>query len=367
MAEPLKNMFSRSFVETLGDQVQTVYSSFDKRAFTNFIFDHAWSQRELKDRMHHISSGLRSHLPEDYRKALGILIHVTKRFRMNNTNVSFTDMVFPDFVEHFGLDDLESSIPALELFTQVSSAEFAVRPFILRYPDIMLQQMLVWSRHSSPHVRRLASEGCRPRLPWAIALPVFQKDPAPILPILENLKADPSEYVRRSVANNLNDITKDNPEIVLQIAERWRGLSTETDKLVKHACRTLLKRGNKKALSIFGTHDASGVSVLSFVSKKKKIFIGDTLDFEAEIRIRKVKTLRIEYAIDFVKSGGKISRKVFKWREGPYDNGSLKLSKRHRFQNFTTRKHYPGKHAITLIINGHPIADLHITLGDRHD
>ena len=162
-------------------------------------------------------------------------------------------MVFLDFVEVFGLDDYEASIPALEYFTQYMSAEFAVRPFIVKYPKQMLAQMLVWSKHTNPDVRRLSSEGSRPRLPWGIALPALKKDPAPVLPILEELKLDPSESVRRSVANNLNDIAKDHPEVTLQVLHSWQALDREEiAAITRHALRTLLKDGHPQALELLG-------------------------------------------------------------------------------------------------------------------
>ena len=165
----------------------------------------------------------------------------------------FVKMIFPDFVEVYGLDDWEASIPALEEFTQQTSAEFAIRPFIVRYPERTMAQMLEWAGHAHEGVRRLSSEGCRPRLPWAIALSALKADPSPILPILDRLKGDPSESVRRSVANNLNDISKDNPDVVIGVLRRWQADDTdEMHRLTSHALRTLLKAGNLDALALLG-------------------------------------------------------------------------------------------------------------------
>ena len=144
-------------------------------------------------------------------------------------------MLFPDYVECYGLEHFDSSISALETFTKYSSAEFAVRPFIMRYEQKMMSQMRKWSRSKNHHLRRLSSEGCRPRLPWSMALPAFKQDPTAILTIISALLSDGSEYVRRSVANNLNDISKDHPEIVIEITRQNLGQSDATDKLLKHA------------------------------------------------------------------------------------------------------------------------------------
>jgi 3-methyladenine DNA glycosylase AlkC len=148
----------------------------------------------------------------------------------------------PDYIEQYGLEDFESSVKAIENVTRFVSCEFAVRPFILKYGGTMMKKMRTWSLHKSYHVRRLSSEGSRPRLPWAISIPELKKDPSPILPILENLKNDPSEWVRRSVANNLNDIAKDHPGLVIELARKWKGISRETDAIIKHGSRTLLKK-----------------------------------------------------------------------------------------------------------------------------
>lgn len=161
-------------------------------------------------------------------------------------------MFFPDYIERFGMEDYAVAVGTMERLTAFTSCEFAVRPFIKKHEGQMLEQMLGWSEHSSHHVRRLASEGSRPRLPWAMALPKLKKDPSPILPILENLKVDSSEYVRRSVANNLNDISKDNPDVALSVFRDWIGHSPETNRIVKHGCRTLLKQGVPEAMELFG-------------------------------------------------------------------------------------------------------------------
>src|SRR5262245_60221753 len=255
--------------------------------------------------MRRIATTLHQFVPGDYRRQLAVLSEVAPRFG------GFEAMFFPDFVAEYGLDDFEASIPALELFTQFSSSEYGVRPFMVRYGARMLEQMTNWAAHPNEHVRRLASEGSRPRLPWAMALPQFKRDPRPLLPILEALRADPSEYVRRSVANNLNDIAKDHPDLVLDVAQRWLGQSPETDRLVRHACRTLLKRGDQRVLRLFGQHDEVAVTVTAFKLGEREIPIGSDLTFAFVVRSESDTRARIEYAIDFVKSGKRIGRKVF--------------------------------------------------------
>ncbi|MEO0474244.1 MAG: DNA alkylation repair protein, partial [Bacteroidota bacterium] len=255
----------------------------------------------------------------------------------------------------YGQDDWEASIPALEHFTQYSSSEFAVRPFILKDPDRMLTVIQKWANHPNYHVRRLASEGCRPRLPWAMALPIFKKDPKPLLPILELLKADPEDYVRRSVANNLNDISKDHPDLVLNVAGKWLGQKKETDWIVKHACRTLLKKGVPQAMRLFGFGDPQAVRIQDMRISPATVSIGEKVTFSFTLLHTEgtPAKLRIEYAIDFVKANGSTSRKVFHITENQYPTGEeIRFEKTHSFKERTTRKHYPGRHHFTILING---------------
>ena len=205
----------------------------------------SWPERALKDKMRHSTLALHDVLPQDYRTALALLREVAPMVDRHG----FEKMIFPDFVEVYGLDDWDVSLPALEQFTQQMSAEFAVRPFIVNDQARMMAQMFQWAHHASPAVRRLATEGCRPRLPWAMSLPALKADPSPILPILDALKADSSEDVRRSVANNLNDISKDHPDMVIDVLRRWQTEpSPEIQKIVNHALRTLIKAGHPDAL-----------------------------------------------------------------------------------------------------------------------
>jgi len=354
MAELLKNMFfKRTFFENLSDEIIKIYPSFDKKKFLKLVFNNEWENKELKQRMRHASHALNKVLPSDYKDSLGILMKASAKF------CGFDAMIFSDYVEVYGIEHLQESIPALELFTQLCSSEFAVRPFIIKYPDIMIPQMIKWSKHKNEHVRRLSSEGCRPRLPWAMALPVFKKNPAPIMPIIEALINDRSEYVSRSVANNLNDISKDNCQIVLKFAKKWYGKNPETDKVIKHACRGLLKQGNPEALKLFGFKCCDGITVKTFTVKPSSVKIGEkvqvTLIIENE-NIKPVK-LRFEIGVYYLKSKGNHSRKVFKVSENVYKDKIITIQRMLSFENKTVRKHLPGKHKISLIINGIEMAE----------
>ena len=217
----------------------------------------------------------------------------------------------------------------------------------------MMAQMYAWSKHESEHVRRLASEGCRPQLPWGQVLDSFKKDPTPIIPILEQLKNDSSAYVRKSVANNLNDISKTHPDLVLGIARKWYGMTDHTDWIVKHGCRTLLKKADSEAMAFFEFDDTASVKLLEFVLDKTSISIGDSITFSFSVLAEKEVKARLEYGIDYVKSNGRRSRKRFKISEVTLkENEERSYEKKHSFKDLSTRKHYPGIHSIAIIVNG---------------
>lgn len=366
MAEALKHLYSKEYIRLLSEEVSKQYSAFPTKQFHKLVFDKEWTARELKQRMRHISECLKRTLPEDYSSALAILMKTYPRMT-GLKYIGFANMCFADFVELYGIDHYALSIPALEFFTIGCSSEFAVRPYIIKYPDLMMKQMLIWAHHPHEHVRRLASEGCRPRLPWAMGLPEFKKNPSPILPILEALKNDPSEFVRRSVANNLNDIAKDHPELVLRMAKQWKGQSKETDWVIKHGCRTLLKRGHTQVLEHFGFKKAKGVQVLRFKLSQSAVKIGDKLSFSFSIRTPITQKLRIEYSIDFVTSRGNNSKKIFKIAENTLEKNKMQpFTKSHSFRDLTVRKHFAGRHTLAIIVNGNVLAKKHFDVSRPH-
>jgi 3-methyladenine DNA glycosylase AlkC len=262
---------------------------------------------------------------------------------------------FPVFVELYGQDEenWDVSIAALERYTPYASSEMAVRPFIIKHEDRMMAQMYVWSKHENELVRRLACEGCRPALPWAPALNSFKKDPTPILPILEQLKTDSSVWVQKSVANNLNDISKTHPDLVVKLAKNWYGKNEHTDRIVKHGCRTLLKKGNREALAIFGCDDVVSVDVYEFTLGAASVSIGEDITFSFAVSTKEATKVRLEYGVDYVKSNGKRNRKIFKISEiSLKENEKKYYTRKHSFADVSVRKHYPGIHSITLIVNG---------------
>ncbi|HZG78063.1 MAG TPA: DNA alkylation repair protein [Paenibacillus sp.] len=360
MADALKDMYSRAFFEGLAHKVAEAYPPFEREAYLGRVFAPDWDELALKQRMRRGAEALRPGLPTAYEEALEVVLMAADR-----CGGGFPFMLFPDFVEVYGRDDPERSLTALARLTKYSSSEFAVRPYLIRYPELTLRRMLEWTESEDEHVRRLASEGCRPRLPWGMALAAFKRDPTPILPILERLKRDPSEYVRRSVANNLNDISKDHPGLALELASRWLGEHPHTDWIAKHACRSLLKKCVPEALALFGVGDSGGVSVERFAAERGVVEEGGALEASFVLRVasEEPRKLRVEYAIDYVKANGSTSRKLFKLSEREFAPGATAFRFRQSFRDMTTRKHYPGTHGAAIVVNGSELASISFEFG----
>lgn len=354
--EPLKNIYNAAFFGQLCSGIEASIPSFDKKAFLKQIYADNWEQKELKQRMRHIAVTLHSWLPGKFTSQLKLLLSIIRSIRRSSGSInSLAYMLFPDFIELYGIDYPDQSLKAMEEITGFASCEFAVRPFILRYPDQVAAQMLQWTDHPDHHVRRFASEGIRPRLPWAIAIPALKKDPSPIIPILEKLKNDSSEYVRKSVANNLNDIAKDNPQVVIGLARKWKGISKETDWVIKHGCRTLLKKADASIYTIFDLRQETNASISKLKLDKTKLRIGDDLNFSFDL-INSADTatkLRVEFAVYYIKSNGNQSRKLFKISENNYEaKSTYAFRKKLSFKDLTTRIHYAGKHRLAIVVNG---------------
>lgn len=351
----IKDIYSQDFYNRFADAAGKVVPAFDKKKFITAIFDKDFAGKEWKDRMKHTTRVLHQFLPADYPKAVKLIEKIITQLRKEQFgNDSLPFMFFPDYIETYGLDDFDTSCKAFTFITQFISCEFAVRPFVLKYGDRMLKQMLEWSLHEKASVRRLASEGSRPRLPWAMALPALKKDPLPVLPILENLKKDPSDSVRRSVANNLNDIAKDHPQVVMKIAVKWKGISRETDAIIKHGCRTLLKQGHAEILKHYGLNSRH-ISLSSFKILTPNVRIGGHVGFSFSIRNESAKpqTVRLEYGLYYNKANGQLSRKIFKISEKAYPpKATASIERKQSFRLITTRKFYAGLHKLSIVING---------------
>ncbi|MEX1202780.1 MAG: DNA alkylation repair protein [Ferruginibacter sp.] len=353
----LKHIYNDVFFNEFGKAAETVIPHFKSSAYINKVQQYNWDLLQLKQRMRRLSFVLHDFIPGSYSKQLTTILSLIAAIP-NPSKVQYAGLAYmflPDFIEQFGQDDLVGSLKALEKITPFSSCEFAIRPFLRSHSNETMQQMEQWAQHTNEHVRRFASEGCRPRLPWGMGIDLLKKNPSIILPILNLLKNDESPYVRRSVANNLNDISKDHPEIVLEIAAKWLGKTTQTDHLLKNACRGLLKKGDPLALNLFGTANHVKCSVTQLKGSSKKIAIGGNIQFSFVLQLlaNESARLRIEYAVHFMKANGEQRQKVFKISESHIKpNEKVIYTKKQSFKDLTTRKHYPGEHKISIIVNG---------------
>ena len=355
MSEPLKFMYNSQFFERLCPVIKEAVPDFGERRFVYSVFDTTWADLELKQRTRQVTKALGKCLPSEYPKAIEAVVYICRLLQNRKHTLPTYPLIFlPDYIEQYGLDHFELSMQAIEESTKLVSAEFAIRPFIEKYPVETMKMMLKWSKHPHPAVRRLSSEGCRPRLPWGMGLPFLKQDPSSILPILENLKTDPSDSVRRSVANNINDIAKDHPEIALRISQQWKGASRETDWIIKHGCRTLLKRGNVEALTLHG-FDPKASGRIKKLQISETVHIGGSLNFQFEfVNIEKKTTkFRIDYILDYITRSGHISTKIFKLSENRFEPGHWVLIKRKKsFADCSTRMHFKGAHQLRIMANG---------------
>lgn len=353
-APALKEWFNADRYRWFAKELAALSPRFDSKQFLKLTLP-GLEERALLQRLRRTSEAIHACLPGNYRSSLSVLKKLAPRFDHN-----FVTLVLPDFVGLYGHDDFDASMDALAFFTRFGSAEFAIREFLKRDLHRTLAVMERWSRDDNEHVRRLASEGCRPRLPWSFRLEKLVADPSPVAPILENLRADPSLYVRKSVANHLNDITKDHPDWTLSTLRRWTIQDPHTAWIAKRALRTLIKAGHPDALALFGVKSSASVQVENLRLAPASLKLGERLSFSFELISTASRTQRIiaDYAVHYVKKSGTTARKVFKLAELDLPaRGRATLAKTQRFQNFTTRVHYAGEHRLELLINGRSVAE----------
>ncbi|NNC93388.1 MAG: DNA alkylation repair protein [Acidimicrobiia bacterium] len=350
----LKDFFNPESIGLIADAVATAHPPFDRAGFKAAVFDDEWDGRELKQRMRHAAECLQDALPDAYPESVEILVRAAPAL----AEAGFTAMVLSDFVEAFGVDDFETSVSALAVFTHNVSAEFAVRPFLVRYPDRMLDQMHEWAGSDDPALRRLASEGTRPRLPWGMALQQYKTDPTPILPLLRSLAHDSSEDVRRSVANNLNDIAKDHPDLVVELLTEWQDGSPEVTEITRHALRVLLKKGDTGALRLLGFHPDPAVSLTDLSVKPTTVPIGGkvSVSFTVTSTGDEPQMVMVDGVVHYPRPKS-TSTKVFKWKSGELGPGERWPLKRSvTLQPMSTRRIHPGTHTCEVQINGDRVA-----------
>ena len=357
MAQPLKDMVDRAVVEEIADRVAVVAEGFDRDGFVADLMAEL-PALELKPRIEAIARRLAAGLSADYRRALDVVVAVA---RAEPPIGGFAAWPLCTFVEVFGVDDPDASLPAMEHLTKRASCEFAVRPFLRDHFDLAYAQLEAFTQHEDEAVRRLPSEGTRPRLPWGMRVAPLMKNPVPGIALIERLRHDPSETVRRSVANHLNDVAKDHPDLVIEVTRRWSAEDPPVDRaLVKHALRTLVKRGSPEALEILGFTSEASIQVNTFECIPTAVRMGDRIELVAEMvsKSDQAQHLVVDFVVHHVTAAGKTSPKVFKWTTVDLAPGeAISLTKRRPIQHASTRTYYPGIHRVELQVAGRVVAE----------
>ncbi len=372
--EAFKNLLNPALVKSAAKRLQTVDPSFDRKAFEKLALNKLESL-EMKARVLHIAQALQATMPHgtatEFARACDVLeaslappvpVHGISAARSDVSQGLVGWIVWPlgEFVATAGLAHPTRALKALHALTQRLTAEFSVRPFIVEHPKLAFETLLRWSQDPSPHVRRLASEGSRPRLPWGLRLQSLVQDPSPTLPILAALQDDPSDYVRRSVANHLNDIAKDHPEVVVAwVQQHLRDASSERLALLKHASRSLVKDGHAPMLALWGAGQSFEGHVKLALSTRK-VAVGDSLELLVSLHSTATSTqkLLIDYAVHHVKANGSTSPKVFKgWTVMLEPGARLTVRKAHSLKAVTTRRYHAGMHRLHLQVNGQVLGE----------
>ena len=360
MADQLKTFFSPALIRRLAADVVRVHPAFPVHLFVRDATA-GLEALELLDRGRHISRALGSHLPGEYPAAVAVLLESLGPEHASDELIGagmapFFYLPHTIFVAEHGLDHFDVSMRAQYELTKRFSAEASIRPYIAKYPERTLERLRIWATDASPHVRRLVSEGTRLRLPWASRVPWLDAHPGHLLALLETLKDDPASLVRRSVANNLNDLGKVHPKLLTQTCEAWlRDPSAERRELVEHALRSAVKRGEPDALRLLGYGRKAAIAVEAVQIVPRRIAIGGKagISFTIRSRSRTTQDVLVDLAVHFVKAKGQVGRKVFKVKRVTLPaRGAVDCAVSVSLAVHTTRKPQPGRHAVDVIVNG---------------
>lgn len=362
MPQPMKDGLDRRAIARIAGAFERAEPGFDGAGFRRAC-GRGLDGLELKARVNHIATALRAHLPAHYPAALTVILRAAADWppaAADDPFAVFAAWPMIDFVGLYGLDHPELSLAALMQLTPLFSAEFAIRPFLVRHSALTLATLAGWTGDPDADVRRLVSEGTRPRLPWGLRLKAFQADPRPTLALIETLKDDPAESVRRSVANHLNDVAKDHPDTVVAVCERWQtGASDQRRWIIRHATRSLIKAGHPGTLALLGFDGAPRVKVEALRLDPQTLAVGDTLalSFRVVSTATRPQRLVVDYIVHHRGANGALRPKVFKLKTLELAAGvNLALTKRHSFKPITTRRYYPGSQALEVVINGRSLA-----------
>ena len=360
----IKDLYNEELYENFSKKLKSVYPAFDSERFKREVFCPEWGELELSKRIRHSAVVLDKYLPDDYAEAVGVITKVLPKLTEAQwKSPSQAASIFPEYIALRGLDDLRTSEKAMHTITQYASCELVVRLFIEKYRREMINRMAAWADSEKDYIRRLASEGTRISVPWGIKLKFVEDNPEIILPLLDKLMNDPSEDVRRSVANNLNELSKTSKRLMLDFCKKWLGKSKETDGLIKHAVRTLLKNGDTEAMAMFGMNKPEGILIKNFVCEKS-VEIGRTLNFSfiIENNSGNSQKLRIGYDLGLPGANGKMNIDKIRISERLCPPGKTAMERKHKMTNTSTRKLRPGKGIVKVTISGEVMAEAEFLL-----
>lgn len=358
--EPLKNRFSVTSARRVAEALRRGHPGFSPEAFLHGL-EGELESRELKQRVELFADRMEAQLPPHPPAAFDVLVQALARDEHDPDGLSGM-LVWPAtlIVARRGLPHFEASMKALRAMTIVHTAEYAIRPFLRLEQERTLARLTDWIHDPNPHIRRLVSEGSRPLLPWGERLPAVQADPMLTLPLLEALRNDPSEYVRRSVANHLNDHSKAHPGLIVSVLGQWLQKQPEDSQLrqlVRHASRTLLKAGHPGALRLHGFAPPEVLELTGVQIAPAQLRVGETLEYRLVIHNRSEAPAKVlfDYAIHHRRANGELSPKVFKGRVRTLAPGeSWEIAGRHPVRRVTTRRYHSGRHQFEPRINGRP-------------
>ena len=366
----MKDGLARPAIDRIAAALETVHPPFKSGAFKRRAMK-GLGNLELKDRVGHIIGALGHHLPDAFPEAARILKRIPPIWDFGDPEdslASFAAWPLTDYVAARGGEHPRLALTALKKLTRLFSAEFAIRRFLLEHPDLTYGTLDAWSRDRDEHVRRLVSEGTRPRLPWGVQLKPAIADPARGLALLEGLKDDPSLYVRRSVANHLNDVAKDHPDTCVAVCRRWlKGADESRRWIIRHATRTLVKAGRPDVFPLLGYTENPRLKISRLELDRDAIRLGESITFSASIQSNASRRQRfvVDYAVHHQKANGQQTPKVFKLLDLELAAGETRsLAKTHAIRPITTRRYHSGPHAVELLINGKSVAkaEFHLTV-----
>lgn len=373
MAEAFKLLINPETVAHSARHLQRAWRGFDAARFSAIALE-GQDGLEFKARAQRLADALAATLPGDFHRACGVLedalappLALDAQGEPVGLQGSHPEGLAGwalwgagEWVARAGQEQPERALACLREITQRFTAEFAIRPFIACSPERVFPVLTRWREDPSAHVRRLVSEGSRPRLPWGLRLQALVRDPAPTLPLLRALQDDPSAYVRRSVANHLNDIAKDHPDLVARwVREHRVGAAPAREALLRHASRGLIKAGHVDTLAAWDlSHGLEGEATLSLAPQRVRVGGAVRLDVSLRSRAAQAQDLVIDYAVHHVKANGSSSPKVFKgWKLSLAPGEARTLGKNHSLREVTTRRLYPGQHRVSLLVNGLSVAE----------